>query len=96
LGKHNEAETLRRKVLWARQLTRGSDDPSTMDSKVNLGYTLHRLGKYIEAASLFREVLAVQERTLGSEHPDALYTKTRLASAEEQLALGANAVRQTG
>ncbi|KAJ5358338.1 uncharacterized protein N7496_010751 [Penicillium cataractarum] len=72
LGKHQEAETMHRRVLEVREKTLGCEHTDTLSSVSNLGNVLYRQEKFEEAEAMYRRALRGSEKVLGREHPDML------------------------
>ena len=53
-GRYEEAETMHRRALEAREKVLGPEHPDTLTSVSNLGSVLERQGKYEEAEAMHR------------------------------------------
>jgi hypothetical protein len=77
-GAYEEAESMHRRALQAREEVLGHEHPSTLASVNNLGSVLDRQGKYEEAEAMHRRALEGCEEVLGREHPDTLTSVSKL------------------
>jgi Tfp pilus assembly protein PilF len=71
-GAYEEAESMHRRALEAREKMLEREHPDTLSSVNNLGRVLSSQGKYEEAEAMHRRALEARERMLGGEHPDTL------------------------
>ncbi|KUL81728.1 hypothetical protein ZTR_09475 [Talaromyces verruculosus] len=79
-GTYEEAETMHRRALDAREKVLGREHPDTLTSVNNLGLVLSRQGKYEEAEAMHRQALDAREKVLGREHPNTLTSVHNLGS----------------
>ena len=75
---YDEAETLYREVLAARERTLGKTDAKTLGAAQSLGASLMRAGKLGEATELLRQCLARCSTHLGEQHSGTLAVKSSL------------------
>jgi tetratricopeptide (TPR) repeat protein len=77
-GVHEEAGSMHRRALKAREKVLGREHPSTLTSVDNLGLVLSSQGKYEEAEAMHRRALKAREKVLGHEHPSTLISVDNL------------------
>lgn len=82
-GNAGRAEALHQKVLEARILVLGPENPRTLGSMTNLAVDYESEGKYAQAEALDQKVLDIQRRVLGAENPATLALMANLASIYE-------------
>ncbi len=80
LGVYPRSETLLRGSVEIRRRVLGPENPATLLTLGNLGWTLNLEGQYLEAEKLERQVLEAQRRVLGPKHADTLRSMSRVAS----------------
>jgi serine/threonine protein kinase len=79
LGLYARARDLGQSAFDARLNLFGDDDPRTLESAVQLGWTLDRGGRYSDAEKLERQALVDERRVLGSENPLTIETMDHLS-----------------
>ena len=84
-GLHNEALTLKQRVLEKSRHILGEDHPLTLLAMGNLAHTLGVLGRHNEALTLQQEVLEKCRRILGEDHPHTLLAMGNLAATLGEL-----------
>lgn len=77
MGRHQEAEQIKREVLSSRLNLSGEQHPVTLRCKSSLGLTCMELGKMSEAQTLLSDAWTCQQSVLGAEHPETLTTMSR-------------------
>lgn len=80
LGRHDEAETLYRRVYQHAIGFWGNDDRNTLRAQGNLGDFLRRIGKVDEALSLIEARHETHLRTLPADHPDTIRSLSQLGA----------------
>lgn len=79
-GTYEEADSMQRWALVAREKVLGREHPDTLTSVNNLGLVLDSQGKYEEAEAMHRWALEAREEVLGREHPDTLTSLNNLGN----------------
>ncbi|KAJ5963042.1 hypothetical protein N7501_007983 [Penicillium viridicatum] len=77
-GSYEEAESMHRRALEARENVLGREHPDTLTSINNLGHVRSNQGKYEGAEAIHRRALEAREKVLGREHPDTLTSVSNL------------------
>jgi eukaryotic-like serine/threonine-protein kinase len=98
LGLNANARALLERAVKTRTHTLGSDDPSTLRSRTQLGVVLFYEGRFAESEEELRRVLEIQSRVLGPGHEDSLRTMNYLSDALTRLGRFAEAekvIRET-
>jgi tetratricopeptide (TPR) repeat protein len=83
-GRWEEAESIFREVMEARQRVLGSDHRDTLATHDDLTWVVAEQGRWEEAESACRELVAVKQRALGTDHPDTFATRHLLARVVEE------------
>jgi serine/threonine protein kinase len=78
-AKYKRAESLSVRVADTCESQMGTEHPSTLQAKRNLGETYESLAKIQEASRCYDEALRGQRLVLGNKHPDTLRTMALLA-----------------
>ncbi|KAJ5565742.1 hypothetical protein N7535_007380 [Penicillium sp. DV-2018c] len=78
-GAYEEAESMQRRALEAREKTLGQEHPYTLISVSNLGNVLSDQGKYEEAEEMHRRALRARMKVL-REHPHTLNSVSYLGA----------------
>lgn len=79
IGLYAPSQALLERSLAIRRRVLGPDNPETLESLDDLGWTLHQGGHPREAEKLLRESLDGRRHIFGPEHPKTLYTMFELA-----------------
>ncbi len=69
-GRYDEAESLLREALKAKERVSGIETAEYAASLANLGLTLKWKGNFEEAEPIYRRVLAIRKKVLGTQHPE--------------------------
>ncbi|CAG7933712.1 unnamed protein product [Penicillium olsonii] len=77
-GTYEEADSMQRWALDAREKVLGREHPDTLTSVNNLGSVLDSQGKYEEAEAMHRWALEAREEVLGRDHPNTLTSANNL------------------
>lgn len=85
LGANDEALRLMEEVLAVRRRTLGDEDPSTLDSLINLALQHLEMGAHEAALPLNEEAVAATRRTLGDEHEHTLVAVGSLAALHNSM-----------
>src|SRR4051812_44641916 len=80
---YEEAETMHRQTLEARERVLGKEHADTLWTAYWLGIVLSNQEKFEEAETMHRQTLEARERVLGKEHADTLRSAYRLRTALE-------------
>ncbi|MDV9171026.1 tetratricopeptide repeat protein [Streptomyces sp. W16] len=79
LGHFDDAATLHRATLEAREALLGPEHPDTLDSAHALGISLYGLGRWADDELSMRRAADGRARALGVTHPDTIDSRGRLA-----------------
>jgi tetratricopeptide (TPR) repeat protein len=82
-GRHNEAETIYRKVLKSREKHLGPEHPGTLEAMHGLANITYCQKGYDEAEKLNEKVREIRTKQLGPEHSDTLSSMHGLALVYE-------------
>jgi len=85
LGRFQEAETLYRRAIIARETAFGPEHPLVAQSLEGLASVYRQMGRYAEAEPVLRRVLAIRKKEVGDEHPDVARTYNSLAGINRDL-----------
>ncbi|NUQ98102.1 MAG: tetratricopeptide repeat protein [Streptomyces sp.] len=81
LGHFDEAATVHRATLEAREALLGPEHPDTLDSAHALGISLYGLGRWAEDELYMSRAADGRALVLGATHPDTIDSRGRLAEA---------------
>ncbi|KAL5360970.1 hypothetical protein BJX96DRAFT_175795 [Aspergillus floccosus] len=82
-GAYEEAASMHRRALEAREKVLGREHSFTLTSVSYFGNVLSRQGKYEAAEAMHRQALEAREKVLGREHPSTLTSVNNLGSVLE-------------
>ncbi len=80
LGDYDRAYEQLAVALRLQEMTRGADDPVTLNARMPLAWVSWYRGEYERAERLWRRSLDLAERRLGPNHPDTLHALGGLAA----------------
>ena len=79
LGEHALAEAQHRKAVQLRRQVLGPNHPQTIDSEVQLAFSLKEIGKAAEAVALLQRAIDFRREADGPDHRDTLVAMRALA-----------------